>query len=278
MKILHIVATPRDRESRTLKVSSAFLDAIKKRYADLKVDELNVFIEKIPELTVKRLDGKYVLLGGKDLTPELEKAWEGIIAHINRFLSADAYIVSSPMWNFGIPYELKHYIDVILQPKYLFRYTASGPEGLVKGKKMVVITSRGGDYSPASSFHAYDLQEPYLRAAFGFVGLTDMTFINAQPWMPWGRRFRTRKIKEGASACAKGGSRVLAYSVYSLVSHGGVIASPVGAKQSKRDFFVGKQFCAILLGMTRILLSARRYSLKSLTLLPADTIMVFTCL
>ncbi|MBP7055810.1 MAG: NAD(P)H-dependent oxidoreductase [Candidatus Omnitrophica bacterium] len=203
MKILHIVATPRDRESRTLKVSSAFLDAIKKRYADLKVDELNVFIEKLPELTVKRLDGKYVLLGGKDLTPELEKAWEDIIAHINRFLSADAYIVSSPMWNFGIPYELKHYIDVILQPKYLFRYTASGPEGLVKGKKMVVITSRGGDYSPASSFHAYDLQEPYLRAAFGFVGLTDMTFINAQPMDAMGPAVQDEKIKEAQALARK---------------------------------------------------------------------------
>lgn len=201
-KILHIIATPRGNESRTLKVSSGFLEAFKKKYPGCRVDELNVFTEKLPELTVKRLDGKYVLLGGKDLTPELEKAWKEILAHIDRFMSADAYIISTPMWNFGIPYELKHYIDVILQPKYLFRYTASGPEGLVKGKKMAVITSRGGDYSPSSPFHAYDFQEPYLKAVFGFAGLTDITFINAQPMDALGQAAQDEKIRE-AQALAK---------------------------------------------------------------------------
>ena len=142
---------------------------------------LNLFKEKLPELTVKRLDGKYMLLSGRDLAEELKKPWEEIEGHINKFLSADGYILSAPMWNFSIPYKLKQYIDVILQPKYLFRYTAKGPEGLVKGKKMVVVTSRGGDYAPGSPFNAYDFQEPYLRAIFGLCGLTDITFVNAQP-------------------------------------------------------------------------------------------------
>lgn len=193
-KLLHIVATPRGGESRTLKVTGAFLEAFGKKYPACAIDTLNVFTEKLPELTVRQLDGKYVLLGGKDLTPELEKAWSEIIKHIERFLAADGYLISAPMWNFGIPYRLKQYIDVILQPKYLFRYTQTGPEGLVKGRKMIVITSRGGDYSAGSPFQAYDLQEPYLKAAFGFAGITDITFVNAQPMDALGPQVQAERI------------------------------------------------------------------------------------
>lgn len=180
-RILHIVATPRGEESSTLKVSKIFLDGIKKRYPDYKIDELDLYSADLPALTVAMVAGKYVLLGGQGLTGSLKASWKPIEEHIGRFLTADHYIVSAPMWNFNIPYLLKQYIDIIVQPKYLFRYTATGVLGLVKNRKMTVITSRGGDYSAASPFHAFDYQEPYLRAIFGFVGITDIKFINAQP-------------------------------------------------------------------------------------------------
>lgn len=195
-RLLHIVATPRGDESRTLKVSKAFLVSLKKKYTGLSIDELNVATEKLPALTLKIVSGKYVLLSGKELTGELQEAWKEVVGHIERFLAADHYLVSTPMWNFGIPYFLKHYIDVILQPKYLFRYTQNGPEGLVKNKKMTIITSRGGDYSADSPFHSYDLQEPYLRTAFGFAGLTDITFINAQPMDALGPDVCKKKVDE----------------------------------------------------------------------------------
>jgi FMN-dependent NADH-azoreductase len=197
-KLLHIIATPREDESRTLQVSSTFLEVFKDKHPDWTVEELDLFKEELPSLTAKRVDGKYILLGGKDLSGEFKEAWEEIVSHIERFLSADAYLLSSPMWNFSIPYKLKHYIDIIIQPKYLFRYTANGAEGLVKGKKMAVVTSRGGDYSAA--MQQYDMQEPYLRAIFGFVGIRDITFINAQP-MDMGPGLQKEKI-EAAQAIA----------------------------------------------------------------------------
>lgn len=200
-KLLHIIATPRGAESRTLQVSKTFLAAFKESHQDWVVDEIDLTNEKIPSLTLKRVDGKYVLLGGKDLPAELEEAWKDIISHIKRFLSADAYLISTPMWNFSIPYMLKQYIDVIVQPKYLFRYTASGVEGLVKDKKMVVVTSRGGEYvSPET--RKFDLQEPYLRTVFGFVGITEMMFINAQP-MDMGLEKQQQKIKEAQAMAEK---------------------------------------------------------------------------
>jgi FMN-dependent NADH-azoreductase len=86
------------------------------------------------------------------------------------------------MWNLSIPYALKYYIDCIVQPGYLFRYDEFGQVvPLVRGKKMVCVSSRGGDYSPGGHRHAFDFQEPYLRAIFGFVGVTDLEFLNIQP-------------------------------------------------------------------------------------------------
>jgi FMN-dependent NADH-azoreductase len=201
-RLLHIIASPRGEQSRTLKVSRAFLDAFKQKNPGHSIDELDLFKEKLPELTVRRIDGKYMLLGGKDMPAEYRGDWDAIISQIERFLAADGYLVSAPMWNFGIPYRLKQYIDIILQPKYLFQYTAKGPEGLVKGKKMAVVTSRGGDYSPGSPFSAYDFQEPYIRAAFGFAGIADIEFINAQPMDALGPEVAQAKITE-AQAMAR---------------------------------------------------------------------------
>jgi FMN-dependent NADH-azoreductase len=200
-KLLHIIATPRQDESRTLQVSKVFLDAFKQSHSDWVIDELDLTKEKLPPLTLKRVDGKYALLSGKELYGDLKEAWNEIIVHIELFLSADAYLVSTPMWNFSIPYMLKHYLDVILQPNYLFRYTATGVEGLVKNKKMAVITSRGGEYikEPMKNM---DFQEPYLRAAFGFVGFTDITFINAQP-MDVGMEIQQSRIKAAQEEAKK---------------------------------------------------------------------------
>lgn len=202
-KLLHIIATPRAEESRTLKVSKVFLEAFGKKYPGCKIDELNVTTEPLPALTVKVVSGKYVLLSGKELTENLKDAWRNVIRHIERFLSADAYLISTPMWNFSIPYFLKQYIDVIIQPKYLFRYTDTGVEGLAKNKKMVVITSRGGDYSPGSPYQSYDFQEPYLRTIFGFAGITDITFIIAQPMDALGPEVEKAKIEEAKIAAGK---------------------------------------------------------------------------
>jgi FMN-dependent NADH-azoreductase len=193
-KLLHIIASPREEESRTLQVSDVFLKSFREKHPEWVIDTLNLAKEEIPALSVKRVDGKYVLLEGKDLFGELKEVWGEMIQHIQRFLSADLYLVSTPMWNFSIPYTLKHYIDVIVQPKYLFRYTETGTEGLAKNKKMIVICTRGGQYG-SKEMQPYDLQEPYLRLIFGFVGITDITFLKVEP-MDMGAEIRQQKLNE----------------------------------------------------------------------------------
>src|SRR5688572_27224625 len=152
------------------------------RYPDLKVEEFNLFDRELPAVAGANIEAKYTLMMRRPLDKVHQESWKQIEDQIAHFLSADIYVISTPMWNFSIPYALKYYIDAIVQPGYLFKYDEIGrPIGLVQGKKMVCITSRGGDYSENSPYHAYDFVEPYLRAVFGYVGITDLAFINAQP-------------------------------------------------------------------------------------------------
>lgn len=193
-RILHIIASPREDESRTLQVSDAFLESFQKKHPDWMVDELNLFTEEIPSLTQKSVSGKYVLLEGKELYGSLKETWAEILQHIERFKTADFYLISAPMWNFSIPYVLKQYIDVIVQPKHLFRYKENGEvEGLVKDKRMVIVASRGGQYTNENK--KMDFQEPYLRAIFNFVGIKEIEFIIAEP-MDMNPEIRKQKLEE----------------------------------------------------------------------------------
>lgn len=202
-RLLHVIATPREEESRTLQVSEVFLEAFKKTHPDWIIDELNLSHEKLPDLSLQSVSGKYVLLEGENLFGRAKELWAEILQHIERFKTADLFLISTPMWNFHIPYMLKHYIDLIVQPRYLFRYTEQGTtEGLVVDRKMIVITSRGGQYMGATK--NLDFQEPYLRAIFGFVGITDITFIKAEP-MDMGAEKRKKAIEVAQQQAEKMG-------------------------------------------------------------------------
>ena len=193
-KILHIIATPRGKLSRTLRVSGHLIEKITRQYPEVEIDTLNLFEEKLPEMNITRVGGKYMLMSGQDLTGEALESWGQIKAHIDRFKQADAVVVSTPMWNFSIPYPFKHYLDIICQPGFTFHYTANGPEGLVTGRPIYVVSSRGGDYSKGGPAEAFDKLEPYLQQIFGFIGFTDMTFISAQPMDATDESGREEKI------------------------------------------------------------------------------------
>jgi len=178
-KLLHVVASPRGAKSRTLRVAHAFLESFRERHPDWLVDEINVFEEELPSMSARQVDGKYILLGNRALYGELREKWAEIEGHIARFKEAGAYLISTPMWNFSIPYPLKQYIDILVQPSYLFRYVEGRAEGLLTGRRMVVISSRGGAYTAPEAL-PYDHVDSYLKTVFGFVGVTDMCFINVE--------------------------------------------------------------------------------------------------
>jgi FMN-dependent NADH-azoreductase len=99
---------------------------------------------------------------------------------MSEFLAADILVIGAPMYNFGVPSQLKAWIDRIAVAGKTFRYTASGAQGLAGGKRVVIASSRGGFYGPGSAAAALDHQESYLRGVFGFLGITDVSFIRAE--------------------------------------------------------------------------------------------------
>lgn len=181
MKLLHIISSPRGENSRTLSVSHEFLNELKAKYPNLTIDELDLFKTTLPDVFDEAATAKYTILGGGSLNEKTKNVWDQITEFSGKFLSYNIYLISSPMWNFTVPYVLKHYIDVIMQPGYLFNFTESGVVGLATNKKMFCITSRGNDYSAGGPMHPYDFQEPYLRSIFGLAGIYDISFINVQP-------------------------------------------------------------------------------------------------
>jgi FMN-dependent NADH-azoreductase len=181
MHLLHIISTPRGLASNTARISTVLMEALLEKYDELTVRTLDLFNADLPAVAGKNIETKYMLMTGQEPDDSSKGSWRQIEKNIEQFLEADVYVLTVPMWNFGIPYALKYYIDAIVQPGYLFRYDEMGrPEGLVHGKKMLCVTSRGGDYS-AGPMLAYDFVENYLRTIFGFVGITDMQFFNVQP-------------------------------------------------------------------------------------------------
>ena len=179
--LLHIIATPRGLASNTGRISALLLEELDARYDDLEVRALDLFSADLPAVAGVNIKSKYALMTGQPLDEDARTSWAEIERTIEKFLAADVFVLTVPMWNFGVPYALKYYIDAIVQPGYLFAYDEVGiPHGLVHGKKMICVTSRGADYS-AGPLADYDFLESYLRAIFGFVGITDITFFNVQP-------------------------------------------------------------------------------------------------
>lgn len=180
MKLLHLNASPRGSNSRTLQISSAFLERLT-AHAAVTVTELDLTNEPLPAIGNTAAEAKYQSIQGVQKDGAAASIWEKIEGYAHQFIDSDIYLISCPMWNFSIPYMLKHYIDVIVQPGLLFKFSEGGVVGLAQNKKMVCITSRGSNYKPDSFLHAYDFQEPYIRAIFGMTGISDVTFIHAEP-------------------------------------------------------------------------------------------------
>jgi len=154
-----------------------------------------LYKEAFPEVFEGPVSAKYHLISGASLDENDQTAWNDVALHAQRFLAADIYLISCPMWNFSIPYKLKHYLDLIIQPGQLFTFTESGVEGLVKGKTLFCVSTSGSDYSEGSPMRSLDFLTPYIRTIFRFVGIHDIKFVQAQP-LDYSPEISHTKVKE----------------------------------------------------------------------------------
>lgn len=123
-------------------------------------------------------------------------------SYADEFLSANTVVIGAPMYNFGVPSNLKAWLDRLTIPGKTFRYTDSGIEGLAGGRRVIVASSRGGIFSEGSAYAAFDHQESYLKAFFGFLGIKDVTFIRAEG-LSMGDEVRMRALESAEAEIYK---------------------------------------------------------------------------
>jgi FMN-dependent NADH-azoreductase len=181
MKLLRIDSSAR-RNSVSRQLTAKFVETWKKENTQGEVIERDLASAHFPLITEEWTQAAYSNPATRTAAQRQELALSDQL--IEEILEADAIVIGAPMYNLTVSAPLKAWIDQIVRIGRTFRYGTSGPEGLLKGKKVIVLTSRGGSFRPGTPTAAYDHQEPYLRHILGFVGLTDVTFIHAENQKP----------------------------------------------------------------------------------------------
>jgi FMN-dependent NADH-azoreductase len=176
--LLKIDVSTRGNLSISRRLSSLFLDQWREVHADCQIIERDIdttdlaFLE-LPWITAnltrssaRTEQQKTLLVPSDELIAELQKA--------------DEYVIATPMYNFGIPAKLKAYVDHIVRSGLTFTMNADGSyTGLLSGKKATVIIASAGEYGPDALAEGLDTLKPYLREILGFIGVTDVTFIQS---------------------------------------------------------------------------------------------------
>ena len=179
--LLYVEASPRKARSHSIQVANAFVDAYAESHPGDTIDKLDLWAEDLPAFDGDMLNAKYAVMHGAEPSSGEQAAWATVAAIFARFNDADKYVFSVPMWNFGLPYRLKHYIDIITQPGMAWSFSPdSGYTGLVSGK-VTAIYSSGGAYHDGSGAEAFDLQKPAFEGWLAFIGLTDVGRITVAP-------------------------------------------------------------------------------------------------
>lgn len=172
--LLHIQSSPRHQRSASIEVARTFIDGWCVRHPQATVDTLDVWATPLPEFDGDALGAKYAALEGQTRTAEQLRVWADIETLGQRFHRADVIVVSVPMWNFGIPYRLKHLIDAVSQKDVLFTFDERGLQGLLGGRKAVVVAARGVALGPDFPAAHFDHQVSYLAMWARMVGITDI--------------------------------------------------------------------------------------------------------
>jgi FMN-dependent NADH-azoreductase len=173
-KILHIDASAQGERSESRRLSNDFIEHWQTRYPEDRITRRDIVENPLPHIDD--------LIVGSMMTPAGQRSPEqGVAAEqyeelVREFLDADVLVLGVPMYNFTIPSTLKAWIDHITVPGQTFRYTAEGPVGLVRGKQVHILSTRGGFYEGSPMDH----QVAYLQTLFGFLGVEDIQVIQAE--------------------------------------------------------------------------------------------------
>ena len=175
--VLLVLSSPRGRQSYSHQFASDIVDDRKARHPGSSVVVRDLVKEPVPHVGEAFIGGLFS--PPERHTPDQASAMARSDELIDELFAADVVVIAVPMHNFGLPSTLKAWIDHIVRAGRTFAYSEKGPEGLLKGKKVILVLARGGVYSdgPAKTL---DFQEPYLRSILGFLGITDVHVVRVE--------------------------------------------------------------------------------------------------
>ncbi|MGH8126507.1 MAG: FMN-dependent NADH-azoreductase [Rhodanobacteraceae bacterium] len=165
MKLLHIDSSVQGNNSVSRKLTSAIVARLRAEQPGIEVVRRDLAAQTLPHFTPALEEGHPCVARNGEILDE--------------FLAADVVVIGAPMYNFGIPSQLKAWIDRIQIAGKTFRYTEHGPEGLAGPKRVIIASSRGGIYSEGPAA-AVDFQETYLRHVLRFIGIGDVEIVRAE--------------------------------------------------------------------------------------------------
>jgi FMN-dependent NADH-azoreductase len=179
VKVLEIQSSPRGESSDSIALTKSFILACKSKSNSVVVDTLNVWHERLPEFDYEAIGAKYKAVKHETMTEPESKVWDRIQSLIRRFQNADRIVLGTPMWNFGLPYKLKHLIDLVAQRNYLFAYDGKQYGPLLNVKKAVVVYTRGSWFLEGSPIppSRFDHQATYLDFWLQLIGVRDLRSV-----------------------------------------------------------------------------------------------------
>ncbi|HUA76022.1 MAG TPA: FMN-dependent NADH-azoreductase [Acetobacteraceae bacterium] len=177
MNLLHVDSSILGAGSVSRTLSAEIVAAFRAHTPGLSVTYRDLGVEPVGHLSGAHLAAAQ---GAAPEAASLQADLAAGQAALEEFLAADIVVIGAPMYNFGVPSQLKAWIDRLAVAGKTFRYTEKGPVGLAGGKTVVIASSRGGFYGPDTPTAFLDHQESYLRGIFGFFGITDVRFVRAE--------------------------------------------------------------------------------------------------
>ncbi len=203
-KLLYIKCSPRGDRSKSTLIAEAFLPAYKEKHPDAEIEELDLFKVSLPEYDGDAAAAKMSFFGEPAMDSKQQTLYDELVRVFNQFNSADDYLFSVPMWNFGVPWKLKLYIDLLTMPSTLFGFDPGvGYIGLLKNKRATAVYSAAIYSTGAPKQFGVDYVSTHLTDWLNFAGVDDVVTV-------WYQRYKLLSDDEASAALDKAREEVKA--------------------------------------------------------------------
>ncbi|WP_198919898.1 FMN-dependent NADH-azoreductase [Pseudomonas chlororaphis] len=195
-RVLIIESSARQQDSVSRQLTQTFIKQWQAAHPGDQITVRDLAVTPVPHLDSNLLGGWMKPAEQRNESEEASLQRSNELT--DELLAADVLVMAAPMYNFAIPSTLKAWLDHVLRAGMTFKYTATGPQGLLNGKRAYVLTARGGIYAGSTADH----QEPYLRQVMGFIGIHDVEFIHAEG-MNLGGDFQEKGLNQANAKLAQ---------------------------------------------------------------------------